>query len=101
MEHPVVGRNVQGYIDRIEWEPMPSTFWYEGGIEKFFDNYVIPLANKLKDCNVFGVQNSDECLSFAKKNRAERQERGQENVARMRFLLFQQFLSFLLLPEQV
>lgn len=44
----------------------PSAFWYEGEI-KFFDNYVIPLANKLKECNVFGVS-SDEYLNYAGKN---------------------------------
>ena len=31
---------------------------------KFFDNYIIPLAKKLRDCNVFGVS-SDECLNYA------------------------------------
>lgn len=43
----------------------PSTFWYQGEIS-FFDNYVIPLARKLKECNVFGVS-SDECLNYAGK----------------------------------
>ena len=32
----------------------PSTFWYSGEIG-FFDNYILPLAQKLKDCQVFGV----------------------------------------------
>jgi hypothetical protein len=32
----------------------PSTFWYQGELG-FFDNYIIPLAKKLKECNVFGV----------------------------------------------
>jgi 3'5'-cyclic nucleotide phosphodiesterase len=32
----------------------PTTFWYQGELG-FFDNYIIPLANKLKECNVFGV----------------------------------------------
>lgn len=41
----------------------PADFWYEGEL-KFFDNYIIPLAQKLKDCNIFGVS-SDECLNFA------------------------------------
>ena len=36
----------------------PGTFWYKGEIG-FFDNYIIPLAKKLKDCGVFGVS-SDE-----------------------------------------
>lgn len=56
----------------------PSTFWYQGEIG-FFDNYVIPLAKKLKECNVFGVS-SDEYLTYAILNRAEWQERGQEIV---------------------
>jgi hypothetical protein len=38
----------------------PAAFWYKGEIG-FFDNYIIPLAKKLKDCNVFGAS-SDECL---------------------------------------
>lgn len=57
----------------------PATFWYEGEI-KFFDNYVIPLAQRLKDCNVFGVS-SDECLSFALRNRAEWENCGKAMVA--------------------
>ena len=47
----------------------PSTFWYKGEIG-FFDNYIIPLAKKLKECNVFGVS-SDECLNYAIQNRNE------------------------------
>jgi hypothetical protein len=31
---------------------------------RIFDNYVIPLARKLKECNVFGVS-SDEYLNYA------------------------------------
>lgn len=38
----------------------PRTFWYKGELG-FFDNYIIPLANKLRECNVFGVS-SDEYL---------------------------------------
>ena len=59
----------------------PSKFWYTGEIA-FFDNYIIPLARKLKDCNVFGVS-SDECLNYALKNRAEWEARGNEVVAEM------------------
>lgn len=59
----------------------PSEFWYKGELG-FFDNYIIPLAKKLKDCNVFGVS-SDECLNYALQNRAEWQERGQEIVKEM------------------
>jgi 3'5'-cyclic nucleotide phosphodiesterase len=43
----------------------PSTFWYQGELS-FFDNYVIPLARKLKECQVFGVS-SDEYLNYASK----------------------------------
>ena len=57
----------------------PAEFWYKGEIG-FFDNYIIPLAKKLKDCNVFGVS-SDECLNYAVSNRAEWIERGQDIVA--------------------
>ena len=57
----------------------PSEFWCTGEIG-FFDNYVIPLAKKLKDCNVFGVS-SDECLNYALSNRIEWIERGKEVVA--------------------
>lgn len=59
----------------------PSTFWYNGELA-FFDNYIIPLAKKLKDCNVFGVS-SDECLNYAVLNRAEWKARGEAIVAEM------------------
>lgn len=41
----------------------PSSFWYQGELQ-FLDNYVIPLAKKLKECGVFGVS-SDEYLDYA------------------------------------
>jgi hypothetical protein len=56
----------------------PGDFWYNGELG-FFDNYIIPLAKKLKDCNVFGVS-SDECLNYALQNREEWETRGQEIV---------------------
>lgn len=59
----------------------PSEFWYHGEIG-FFENYVIPLAKKLKECQVFGVS-SDECLDFASSNMREWKEKGQEIVAQM------------------
>lgn len=59
----------------------PREFWYKGEIG-FFDNYVIPLANKLKDCNVFGVS-SDEYLGYAIRNREEWAERGEEMLKNM------------------
>ncbi|CAB9500805.1 Receptor-type guanylate cyclase gcy [Seminavis robusta] len=62
-------------------EQDPSRFWYQGEIG-FFDNYVIPLAKKLKESNVFGVS-SDECLNWALKNRDEFQACGEEIVSEM------------------
>jgi hypothetical protein len=47
----------------------PSVNWYKGEIG-FFDFYVIPLANKLDSCGVFGVS-SLEYLNYAKANRDE------------------------------
>ena len=43
-------------------EKDPSEGWYNGEIW-FYDNYIIPLAKKLKDCGVFGVA-SDEYLNY-------------------------------------
>jgi 3'5'-cyclic nucleotide phosphodiesterase len=59
----------------------PVDFWYKGELD-FFDYYIIPLAKKLKDCNVFGVS-SDEYLNYAEKNRAEWEARGHEIVTEM------------------
>ncbi|CAB9496580.1 Receptor-type guanylate cyclase gcy [Seminavis robusta] len=56
----------------------PSTFWYMGEIG-FFDNYIIPLAKRLKECGVFGVS-GDEYLTYAIQNRNEWKERGEEIV---------------------
>ncbi|GAX13385.1 3',5'-cyclic-nucleotide phosphodiesterase [Fistulifera solaris] len=56
----------------------PSVNWYKGEIG-FFDNYVIPLTKKLKDCGVFGVS-SDEYLNYATNNRAEWEKKGEEIV---------------------
>ncbi|CAB9511628.1 Receptor-type guanylate cyclase gcy [Seminavis robusta] len=59
----------------------PAEFWYKGELG-FFDNYIIPLAKKLKECNVFGVS-SDECLNYAMHNRREWEARGVEVTAEM------------------
>jgi CheY-like chemotaxis protein len=59
----------------------PATFWYKGELG-FFDNYIIPLAKKLKDCNIFGAS-SDECLTFALQNRQEWETRGEAIIASM------------------
>ena len=59
----------------------PSEGWYKGEIW-FFDNYVIPLAKKLKECGVFGVS-SDEYLDYAIANRNEWEAKGQAIVAEL------------------
>ncbi|KAL3938715.1 MAG: hypothetical protein SGBAC_006428 [Bacillariaceae sp.] len=57
----------------------PTEGWYEGELW-FFDNYVIPLAHKLKECGVFGVS-SDEYLNYALANRREWEKKGKLIVA--------------------
>jgi hypothetical protein len=59
-------------------EKDPSEGWYNGEIW-FFDNYVLPLTRKLKDCEVFGVS-SDEYQNYAMQNRNEWQTRGKQMV---------------------
>jgi hypothetical protein len=63
------------------WNRDPVPGWYEGELG-FFDNYVIPLAKKLKDCGVFGVS-SDEYLNYALENRREWAHKGEEVVQKM------------------
>ncbi len=59
----------------------PAPGWYQGELG-FFDNYIIPLAKKLKDCGVFGVS-SDEYLNYALENRREWAAKGEGLVANM------------------
>lgn len=59
----------------------PAEDWYQGELW-FFDQCVIPLAKKLKECGVFGVS-SEEYLNYAVKNREEWESRGQELVHEM------------------
>lgn len=56
----------------------PSHGWYQGEL-KFFDNYIIPLAQKLKDCKVFGVS-GDEYMTYALQNREEWATKGKQIV---------------------
>ena len=60
----------------------PTEGWYKGELW-FYDNYVIPLAMKLKECGVFGVS-SDEYLTYAVQNRTEWEKRGEEICKAMR-----------------
>jgi len=64
---------------RGRWDKDPSENWYQGEIG-FFDNYIIPLAKKLKECGVFGVS-SDEYLNYAMENRLEWEAKGESVVA--------------------
>merc|ERR1712232_465027 len=57
----------------------PTDNWYKGEIG-FFDYYVIPLAEKLSECGVFGVS-SDEYLNYATMNRTEWEKKGRDVVA--------------------
>jgi hypothetical protein len=59
----------------------PAEGWYKGELW-FFDNYVIPLAHKLRECGVFGVS-GDEYLNYAKENRAEFAQKGELLVAQI------------------
>ena len=59
----------------------PVEGWYEGEID-FFDNCIIPLAQKLKDCDVFGAA-GEEYLVYALQNREELAARGREVVEEM------------------
>jgi class 3 adenylate cyclase len=56
-------------------EKDPSETWYQGELS-FFDNYIIPLAKKLKECAVFGVS-GEEYLNYAIANRRDWELKGQ------------------------
>jgi hypothetical protein len=60
----------------------PSTNWYESELW-FFDNHVIPLAHRLKDCGVFGIS-GDEYLKYALRNRKEWEVNGHDAVEAMK-----------------
>jgi class 3 adenylate cyclase len=62
-------------------ETNPADTWYKSEIG-FFDFYIIPLAEKLSKCGVFGVS-SDETLTYALENRREWELKGQDVVKMM------------------
>jgi 3'5'-cyclic nucleotide phosphodiesterase len=66
--------------DRAKTDPTDG--WYKAEMW-FYDNYVIPLAKKLKECRVFGVS-SDEYLDYATQNRIEWVQRGEMIVQSMK-----------------
>jgi class 3 adenylate cyclase len=63
-------------------EKPPWVGWYQSEIW-FFDNYIIPLAQKLDDCGVFGVS-YHEYLNYAQENRLEWERKGHEIVESLR-----------------
>ncbi len=69
----------------------PAEFWYKGELE-FFDTYVLPLAEQLSRCGVFGVF-SDEYSNYAMENRDEWELKGKAIVAEMAAKLENQICS--------
>lgn len=63
-------------------EKDPTDGWYKGELW-FFDNYIIPLAQKLEECGAFGVSSS-ECLNYALENRKEWALKGKQVVQEMK-----------------
>ena len=59
----------------------PCVCWYINEMS-FFNDFVIPLAEKLEECGVFGVA-SDECLLNAIENRREWEAKGKFIAAEM------------------
>jgi class 3 adenylate cyclase len=70
------------YRKGVAGDNPPWLGWYKGEIW-FFDNYIIPLAQKLHDCGVFGVS-YHEYLNYAQENRVEWERKGQEVVETLR-----------------
>jgi class 3 adenylate cyclase len=66
----------------VAGEDPPWKSWYEGEIS-FFDKYIIPLAQKLDDCGVFGVS-YHEYLNYAQENRLEWERKGHDIVEALR-----------------
>lgn len=61
----------------------PSEQWYQGELN-FYDYYLIPLAQKLKDCwRVFGISQS-EFFNYASSNRMEWSFKGHDVVSNMK-----------------
>jgi 3'5'-cyclic nucleotide phosphodiesterase len=74
-------RNV-AYRKGLAGENPPWVGWYNGELW-FFDNYIIPLAQKLNNCGVFRVS-YHEYLSYAQENRAEWERKGLQIVEKLR-----------------
>mmetsp|Transcript_1865 Transcript_1865/g.4226 ORF Transcript_1865/g.4226 Transcript_1865/m.4226 type:complete len:839 (-) Transcript_1865:89-2605(-) len=59
----------------------PSASWLKSEMD-FFDNYAIPLAMQLKDCDAF-VVNQDEFLNYVLKNRQQLSSLGEDLLKSM------------------
>jgi class 3 adenylate cyclase len=70
------------YRRGVAGENPPWVGWYKGEIW-FYDNYIIPLAQKLHGCGVFGVS-YHEYLNYAQQNRLEWERKGEEVVESLR-----------------
>jgi class 3 adenylate cyclase len=73
------------YLNGVAGDKPPWVGWYNGEIW-FFDNYIIPLAQKLNDCGVFGVS-YHEYLNYAQQNRLEWERKGEEVVSELQSVL--------------
>jgi hypothetical protein len=72
----------QAFLDgRSDKDPTDSWYAVEVG---FFDNYIIPLAKRLKECGVYLGVSGDEYLDFATKNRKEWETKGRAIVEDMK-----------------
>ena len=58
----------------------------------FYDNYIIPLAKKLDQCQVFGVS-SHEYLDYALQNREEWESKGNKQVAQWSSILTKKYAT--------
>mmetsp|Transcript_35843 Transcript_35843/g.86451 ORF Transcript_35843/g.86451 Transcript_35843/m.86451 type:complete len:310 (-) Transcript_35843:296-1225(-) len=72
----------QAYVDGRS-DKDPTEGWYDGELW-FFDNYVIPLAKRLKECGAYLGVSGDEYLDFATKNRKEWARKGRSIVEGMK-----------------
>jgi 3'5'-cyclic nucleotide phosphodiesterase len=61
----------------------PTDTWYDDELS-FFDHYVIPLAKRIKSCEMFDDHFSDELLVYATKNRRQWEKNGQKIIQQFR-----------------
>jgi hypothetical protein len=62
-------------------EQNPAETWYEDHLKRF-DEIILPMAGKIKECGIFGTT-SDEMMDFAAKNRYLWKENGRGLVKEM------------------